>query len=236
MTPQEFATRACRALPERIKSIVLFGSAAAGDFIEGVSGFDLLIVLEPLGLDELEALAPLIRDWHKAGHPLPLLFTSAQLQASTDAFAIEFLELQHDRRVVYGPDPMVGLKIDPAHARMHLERELKGKLLALRDQYVLAAGDPRRIEGLLCRSLSSFLSLFRAAVALYQPQVPSRKLDALEALAQHIPFDPQPFRTVGEIKAGHRAAGRMDLRDLFRSYWQSIETVTNAVDRLLHAT
>ena len=105
-----------------------------------------------------------------------------------------------------------------------------------REDGVLAAGDPRRIEGLLCRSLSSFLSLFRAAVALYQPQVPSRKLDALEALAQHIPFDPQPFRTVGEMKAGRRTAGRMDLRDLFRSYWQSIETVTNAVDRLLHAT
>src|SRR3954471_876630 len=145
MTPQELTTRVCRALPDRIRAVVLFGSAAAGDFIDGVSRFDLLIVVDPLELEDLESLAPAIRDWHQAGHPVPLLFTPAQLAASTDAFAIEFLELQHDRRVLYGVDPIVGLKIDPLHARMHLERELKGKSLALRDQYVLAAGDPHRI-------------------------------------------------------------------------------------------
>jgi len=119
---------------------------------------------------------------------------------------------------------------------MHLERELKGKSLALRDQYVLAAGHPHRIERLLCESLSSFLSLFRASLILYQSEIPSRKREALRALAEHIAFDPQSFLTIDDIKAGRRSIGRMDARELFRSYWQSIEIVTDAVDRLLHVT
>ena len=133
MVPQMFVTRVCRALPERVLSVVLFGSAAAGDFIPGVSRYDLVIVLDRLGIDELDALAPVIREWRKAGNPLPLLFTPAKLQSSVDAFAIEFLDMQHDRRVLYGRDPIAGLKANPEHARMQIERELKGKSLALRD-------------------------------------------------------------------------------------------------------
>lgn len=236
MDPQAFVTQVCRALPERVQSLVLFGSAAAGDFIPGVSHYDLVIVLDRLGIDELDALAPAIRAWRSAGNPLPLLFTSAQLQSSVDAFAIEFLEMQHDRRVLYGTDPIAGLTASPEHARMQIERELKGKSLALRDQYVLAAGDRQEIAKLMCDSLSSFLSLFRIALRLYQPEVPSGKLDAMRVLAQHIPFDPQPFVTVEEIKERRRGLLRVDVRALFDSYWQSVETVTHAVDRLLHTS
>jgi len=233
-TPEWFAAEARRALPEQLRSVILFGSAAAGDFVEGVSHYDLLVVVEPLDLTALEALAPVIRPWRKAGNPLPLLFTPAQLAASADAFAIELLDIQDARRVIFGEDPIAGLKIDPAHVRIHLERELKGKSLALRDRYVLAAGDQRMITELLTESLSTFLSLFRSALRLYQPDAPSFKLDALQALAKHIPFDPQPLVTIHELKQGPRKGAGIDRQALFAQYWQVIETVTDAVDRLLH--
>ena len=65
---------------------------------------------------------------------------------------------------------------------------------------------------------------------------PRDPFEALRALAEHIAFDPQSFLTIDDIKAGRRSIGRMDARELFRSYWQSIEIVTDAVDRLLHVT
>lgn len=233
MGPEWFVTHACRALPEQVRSIVLFGSAAAGDFIEGTSSYDVLVVVDRLGVGELDALAPSIREWRKAGNPLPLLFTREQLAASADAFAIEFLEMQHARRVLYGEDPIAGLTIDAAHVRIHLERELKGKSLALRDRYVLAAGDRRQIAELLTDSISSFLSLFRTALRLYQPHSPPGKLDALRDLTQHISFDPQPFLTVEEIKEGRRGLRGIDMPALFGRYWKAVEIVTEAVDRLL---
>lgn len=233
MGPQWFVTHACRALPDQVRSVVLFGSAAAGDFVEGTSHYDLLLVIEPLGVAELEALAPTIRKWRSSGHPIPLLFSPAQLTASADAFAIEFLEMQHARRVLYGQDPIAGLVIDPAHVRIHLERELKGKSLALRDRYVLAAGERRLIAALLTESLSSFLSLFRTALRLHEPRAPTGKLDALRALAQRISLDPQPFLTVEDLRQHRRGLRGIDMAALFNQYWRAIESVTDAVDRLM---
>lgn len=236
MSPQRFVTDACRALPGGIRSAILFGSAAAGDFVEGASTYDLLLVVNRLDPADFEALAPVIREWRLAGHPLPLLFTPQQLAASTDAFALEFLEIKQARRVLYGDDPIAHLEVNPVHVRFHLERELKGKSLALRDRYVLAAGDRRLTTELLTDSLATFLSLFRSALRLYQGTAPNRKLDALQALKQHISFDPQPFLTVEELKEGRRSARGIDLAALFGQYCAAIETITAAVDRLIHPT
>jgi hypothetical protein len=230
MQLDDFVTAVQQALAERLRSIVLFGSAATGDFVEGVSQYDLLIVLDRLSPGDLAALGPAIRRWHKAGRPLPLLFTPERLAASTDAFAMEFLDLQQSRRVLQGDDPFAALDIDPAHVRMHLERELRGKALALRDRYVLAADHSGRIADLLTDSLSTFLSLFRTALRLYQPEVPAQKLDAMHALAKYISFDPQPFVRVEELKEGRVRHRDIDTSELFARYSEAIEVVCDAVD------
>jgi hypothetical protein len=241
-SPEQFVAEARQALGERLKCVVLFGSAAAGDFLEGISQYDLLVVADPLGLAELEALAPVIRPWRKAGNPLPLLFTPGLLASSTDAFAIELLDMQDTRQVLHGDDAIAGLKIESAHVRIHLERELMGKSLLLRDRYVLAAGDERMIVTLLTDSLSTFLSLFRTALRLFQSDakpaanisVPRRKLDALRALAEHTPFDPQPLLTIHDLKVQRGKIAGVDLKALYGQYWRAIDEVTQAVDRHNH--
>src|SRR5207248_3328982 len=49
MTTEQLVKALHEALGPGLKSVVLFGSAAAGDFVEGVSGHDVLIVAEKLG-------------------------------------------------------------------------------------------------------------------------------------------------------------------------------------------
>jgi hypothetical protein len=233
MQLDDFVTRIQQTLPGRVRSIVLFGSAVAGDFIAGVSRYDLLLVLDQIHPADLEALGPLIRRWHAAGHPPPLLFTPDGLRSSADAFAIEFLDLQQSRRVLFGDDLFEGVTIDPAHVRMHLERELRAKSLALRNQYLLAAGDGRRVAELLTDSLSSFMSLFRTSLRLYQPDAPARKLEALSSLARHISFDPQPFQRVEALKEGRLKRREVDLPQLFADYWKAVELICDAIDQRL---
>lgn len=234
MGPQWFVTQAGQALGDRLRSVVLFGSAAAGDFIEGKSLYDLLVVVSPLGIEELDALGPPIRQWAKNGQPLPLLFSPEQLATSTDAFAMELLDMQQWRRVLFGDDPIAGLAVDPSHVRHALERELKGKALALRDQYVIAAGNRRLILDLMLDALPTFLVLFRTTLRLYEPQAPAAKVEALRRLAQHIPFDPEPYQTVHQFLEVRRGASRVDSLAVFRSYLSGIDTVIRHVDQLLH--
>jgi hypothetical protein len=142
--------------------------------------------------------------------------------------------MQQSRRVLFGDDPIAGLAIDPSHVRHALERELKGKALALRDQYVIAAGNRRLILDLMSDALPTFLILFRTALRLFEPQVPAIKVEALRSLARHISFDPQPYLTVQEFLDGRRGTSRVDSLALFRGYLSGIETIIHHVDQLLH--
>ena len=47
MTPERFVEQLQVALADKLKSVVLYGSAATGDFMEGVSGYNVLVVAEP---------------------------------------------------------------------------------------------------------------------------------------------------------------------------------------------
>ena len=121
--------------------------------------------------------------------------------------------------------------IKPEHLRLELERDLKAKLLQIRERYLLTRGKPRHVAELLTSSLSTFLVLFRATLRLYQPDVPAHKLDALRALAQHVGFDPQVFLTIHELKEGRRKARDVSPTALFESYLTTIEQIVDAVDR-----
>lgn len=233
--PEQLTTRLAAALSQKLKCVVLYGSAAAGDFVPGASNYNLLVIVEPLSVVELDAISAPITAWVRNGHPTPLLFTQRLLNESTDAFPIELLDIQQSRRILWGPDLLADLRVDRSHLRRQVERDLTGKLLKLRGRYLLTEGRQDRVNELMLRSLSTFLVLFRAALRLYQDEVPDIKVDALQALAKYIPFDTRPFQRLCELKQ-LTGESRSNLPDVsFVSYLSAIECVAEAVNQHSHS-
>jgi hypothetical protein len=235
MTPEELVEQLQKAIPGRLCSAVLYGSAAAGDFVAGTSNYNVLLVVDRLGVAELDLLSKPALQWAKAGNRPPLLFTPGQLNASADVFPIELLDIRQSHRVLFGEDPLAEISIRPEHLRLQLERELKEKLLALREQYLLTGGKPRRVLELLTSSLAGFLVLFRAVLRLFQEDVPAHKVEALQLLAKHIAFDPRPLVEVDNLRHRRRKPRDVIPQVLFESFLTSIEQVVDAVDRHLHS-
>jgi hypothetical protein len=234
MTPEQLVSALQQAIGTNLKSVVLYGSAAAGDFVAGVSGRDILILAERLDAHELEALAAPLATWQHAGNPLPQLFTPEELANSADVFPIEIRDIQQSRRVLYGSDPLRDLKIDMPHYRMQLERELKTRLQLLRRSYLTCASNEHRIAELMFASISTFLVLLRASLRLYNDSVPAEKADSLDQLSKHLTFDPQPFRAVLSLKNQKSMPTAGEMARLFAQYLSSIEQVVQGVDRHLH--
>jgi len=234
MTPEELVDQLKQALSGRLCAAVLYGSAAAGDFMPGTSNYNLLLVLDRLGLDELNALAKPVSRWIGEGHRPPLLFTRGQLEASADVFPIELCDIRQSRRVLFGEDPLANININQEHLRLQLERELRGKLLALREGYVVTGGRPKQVLRLIVSSLNGFLVLFRAALRLFQEDVPAEKLEALRLLGQHVTFDPQPLLAAHELRYRRRTMRSVEPLVLFQAYLTTIEQVVEAIDRHLH--
>jgi hypothetical protein len=223
------------ALGSGLTSVVLYGSAAAGDFVDGVSGKDVLIVTKTLGREQLAAIAPALLKWQVAGNPLPQLLTTEELATSVDVFPIELADMHQSRKVLSGADVLSGITIDMGHLRMQVERELKTRLLMLRQRYLACAGQEPRVVQLMADSISTFLVLLRAAARLYNQAVPAEKAAALTELHARIPFDKQPFLDVLELKQNKLPAAATTADQLFERYLTSIEQVIRGVDRHLHA-
>jgi len=234
MTPDQLVDKLQGALHSRLKSVVLYGSAVAGDFIPGKSSYNVLIVVDRLGIEELNALSGPIGQWIESRNEPPMLMTVEQLLSSADVFPIELADIRQSRKTLFGVDLLCGIVIHPDDLRLQLERELKGKLLALRRHYLIAQGDSDRIAGLMAKSLSTFLVLFRAALRLFQPEPPTGKLDALQELSKHIAFDPQPFRCVHDLKVTGRLPDGGSAAELFGRYLRAVEAIVDAVDRHIH--
>ncbi|MFB3903732.1 MAG: hypothetical protein ACE15E_09785 [Acidobacteriota bacterium] len=230
MTPEQLVEKLKQANPTGLKAVILYGSAAAGDHVGKRSDYNVLVVMDQLGLRELKLFLKPSEAWVKAGNAPPLLFTLEGLRQSADVFPIELQDIRDSHRVLYGEDITGGIKINPENLRLQLEHELKGKVIQLRERYLETGGKSKQLGDLMINSLSSFLVLFRAALRLFQETVPPTKLEAVTQLTSHIPFDPGVFQTVEALKAGTKKLREVDAEELFERYLQTIEAIVEAVD------
>src|SRR5687767_13847092 len=89
-------------------SVILYGSAASGDFIPRHSDYNILIALQKITPKDLRSAHASVREWHKLGHSVPVYFTISELQNAADVFPIEFHEMESSRKVLYGKDVLAG--------------------------------------------------------------------------------------------------------------------------------
>jgi len=213
--------------------VILFGSAVAGDFHLEFSNVNLFCVVRDSSFAALQALAPAVKSWASQKQPLPLFMTREEIERSVDVFAIELIDMQQHHRVLFGEDVLQGLSIPLNLHRVQVEYELREKLALLRQHLLLALGSDSRMRELLVRSVSSFATLFRHALMVLGYSAPVGKREAVEALAQHIGFDPSGVLHVLDIRERKADRKKFDVADVFARYLAALEQVTAAVDKML---
>ena len=218
-----------QVLGDRLSSIVLYGSATRGDFHEGTSDFNLLIVLRDLHPGTLELLTDPVLHWERQRQPAPLIFSGAMVIDAADVFPIEFLDIKRYRKVLHGPDPFESLKVDPSHLRLQCERELREKMMRLREGYIECHKRPRRLKSLLTDSYTTFVALFRGCLHLLGGEVPVHNVEVVSAFCDRAGLDPTPFEDVDRLKRGESVAG--DPKEIFSRYYGELTKAVGAVDR-----
>jgi len=133
-----------RIFGPHVLSIILYGSGAGEDYVPGKSDLNFLITLTDQGIERLDLALQTVSRWRKRMVAIPLFMTRPHLQASLDAYPIEYLNMKRHYVVVNGEDVLAELSFDPHHIRLQLEREFRGKILHLRSGYLPRAGVPGR--------------------------------------------------------------------------------------------
>src|SRR5437660_9510981 len=186
---------------DNLASIVLYGSAAAGDHIAEHSDHNLLIALKQIASEDLRLSQNALRDWLKAGQPPPVYFTVDELERAADVFPIEFLQMEKARRVLYGRDPFEFVEISQANLRHQTEYELRTKLIQLRRLYIPASISVEKLCALMSDSLASFAALFRAVLILHRQEPPVSKADSVHATARLLGLVQSCFDRILELRS-----------------------------------
>lgn len=229
---QELTQRLLKAYQNRLVSVILYGSAASGDYQQGYSDLNVLCVLEQLGLEELRRAGPILRWWRELGSPSPLLLTLEELRNSTDCFPIEFHDIRDRHRVLYGQDVVADLEIDDVFYRAHVEFELRAKLLRLRQKAAAVMEDGDLLRELLLQSVSTFCVLMRHALRLHGIQPGYLKREVVEAAENAFQLNLDSFKTLLDLREGIKKSKEVDPRQLFSDYIAAISAIAQAVDRL----
>lgn len=219
---------------KNLVSVVLYGSAAAGDFVAKQSDYNLLIALEKIGPADLRNAHASVREWSRMGHPVPVYFTVSELQNAADVFPIEFHQMSVARKVLFGPDVLADLSITDKNLRLQVEYELRSKLIQLRRHYIPASVSVEGLTKLMSDSLASFAALFRAVLIVHGLQPPATKREIVALTAQHVKIDGTPFEKIFNIRENNFTAklDEKSANELFGEYMEQIEKVIDSVDRV----
>jgi len=229
----EFVERLRAAAGANLKAVILYGSAAAGDYVPEYSDVNLLCVLEETSFAAIAALGPTVEWWARQKHHAPLLLTTDELRRGADVFSIEFLDMQQYHRLLWGEDVFKGLEIPMKLHRAQVEYELREKTILLRQRLLAASGDAAAKWHLLLRSVSAFGTLARHALIATGDTRAASKREAVQRLAAKSGFDPSPFFQLLDLREGRLERKDLVLDELFARYLAAVERVTMAVDTML---
>ena len=215
-----------------LRSVVLYGSAAAGEHIAKRSDYNILVIVDALDLDGLTRGAAIARAWGEAGNPPPLTLTTAEWRSSSDIFPMEYADILERHRVLHGEPPFGGITVERQDLRLMAEQQAMGKLLQLRRGILAAGGDRRRLLELLAASLSTFMVLFRAVLRLHGEQAPTDYEALSTRVATLASFDAAPFiRVVRHLRGGSRLT-EAEATDTLAGYLAGAQQLAAHIDRL----
>jgi len=224
-----------KALSADLISVVLYGSAAAGDHDPKFSDYNVLCVLNSITPAQLGATEAIFRWWQEQGNPSPLLLTEHEVETSTDCFPIEFEDIKAHHRILYGADVVSSIAIDRCFYRAQVEHDLRAKLLRLRQKASGILSDKTMLLRLMVDSISTFCVLFRHALILHgaeNGEVPWKKRDVIARVQARFGIDPAPFETLLDHREQRGKSKESEPAALLAAYMNEIGRVIDAVDVL----
>ena len=219
------------ALGTDLEAVVLFGSAAAGRYVKGRSDMNLLVMVSDQASRVTSRLLPFFSKWSPAGVAPPLVMSQAYLAASLDVFPIEFLVMAANHQVLHGQDPLAELDLRPEHLRLQLERELKGKVTALRMRLLASGGDARALTELSREALPAFVAFFQAYLQLTGGSFPGHPAEVLQAMVA-AGVDVTAFASLEKVRAGQLKPSPPELVALWEEGIAELDEISRQVDRL----
>lgn len=170
---------------DRLRSIVLFGSAAEGR-LRTTSDVNVIVVLTEFIPEQAKTFAPAAALARAAVRLRPMFLLTTEISAAAICFAPKFADILRRHQVLYGPDPFQDVQIPPSAKIARLREVLLNLTLRLRTGFAERAGHEEQIATMTADAIGPIRTSAATVIELETGSVLSPK-EALRQIADSAP-------------------------------------------------
>ncbi len=233
LNPVEYAQKAVHEYislyGSDLVSVILYGSAAGGDYDPIQSDINLLIILSSMDLELISKSADIQIKLFQKRFSKPLFLDKEYIASSCDSYPLEFMDMKEHYVVLAGEDVLSSITPKINDLRLQVERELKGKWLHLIDEYTFACRNQKALVQLTDISLKTFMPLFRALLKLKAVTIPVTRKELLVAVESAYCIDGSPFQAIDILRKGGNFT---ELKTKFADYSRAIKKLIDTIENI----
>ena len=217
---------------ERLISVILYGSAAFGEFHDRISDINLLVILSEFNAVDLKNAYPAIKKWKKTGNPLPIFMNKHELFDSCDIYPLEYADIRERHKILYGENFLDKISLDKDDLRLQCERELRNLILKLRQNYLANSNDKKATERMLKKSLSSIIAIFRVILRIQGEEVPCEYREIIELMSLKVSIDKDLYLELLTLRERKSIFSHSKSPETLQKLINSLYTIIEYIDKL----
>jgi predicted nucleotidyltransferase len=218
-------------LGPELASVAAFGSWAVGEFVDGHSDLNLLVVTRRLDADVVKRLAPAAGSVASA-KCRPLYFSQAELRRFAEAFPLEFQDMAETRKVLFGEDPFQRLEISSSRLSEELESEARNRLIKFRQRWLLSGGADDAARELAAGTMGAILPLLKGMLRLKKRKPPRQRVRVIEDACRQFRLSRRTLLQAHDLRYGRKNAGRIDSAGLLDRLLAELERLAEICVKL----
>ncbi len=189
-----------RELGDNLFSCCVYGSAVRGNSIEGVSDINLLVILNQSTAAAHQAVARAIGEQKIID---PFVLARRGFERSVRAFATKFASIQRNYRVLFGADPLAGLKVDAELEKFLCEQSIRNLRLRLVYAFITRQQN-KSYDKFVMRNVTGMFVQFSEALRLSGTAMPPTFEARIAILEREYKIDGQVLRDLLALKKSPR--------------------------------
>jgi predicted nucleotidyltransferase len=217
---------------DNLVSIIVYGSAASGAYVKGVSDINSVFVFKELGFQVLKKSLKKISRGISGSIAAPLFLTEEYIFSSLDVFPVEFMDMKENHVLVYGADIFSTLDIKGEHARLFCEQQIKGKLIRIRQAYLEVGLSKKGMLSLMKDSLNSLVPVFRNLIRIKGERPPCDKEGIIEHFSKAFGLTAGVFMEVYRVSTKKEKICPSEAEKLIEEFLIEIDKAAAISDKL----
>jgi len=216
-------------LGENLYSCVLYGSATGSNYIDGVSDINLLIVLNESTPEAQAVIAEAIAGKTRVE---PFVLGRHGLERSMCAFAVKFVSIRRNYRLLHGAYPLASVNIDPRILRFLCEQSVRNLRLRLVHAFITFGTDTRRYQAFILRTLSNVFIDISEALRCEGIEVPVAHAERIPILERELAgVDVAILRDLLTLKANPRNISPQEVQAYHAALFALLNHAVNWIER-----